>query len=483
MLPALDSLRELLVERWGLLTSEQWVKLTSASSDPATIIDRLRKSIRFPRYHQSLSWLPSHLQKALESEGKIDPVQLIGNARWLKLHLLDKGGQGEVWIACPCDPQARPDDLVALKIPKHTGSAAEQRARLTHLQREIQILRQVRVETLVRLVDADDGVGVFATRLVDGLDLESLLEKSLRLFVWVTVRVGIDVCHALEALHSLQWIHKDVKPGNIVLEKGEHAILIDLGLAEAPKRTPVTTAGTYYYMAPEVFEGKVEPDQRADVYSLAATLFRLLVGLPPHFQRCLHPRIHRSERSALDMERFLRADPTIDCDLELLRRDVPPALSRLICQALSVDRDRRPPSAEAFRQSLEAIQQQLDEAKAIEQAMWNLSNVLLKIVEDVYKDPVYAGMESRNAKKLLKDLDDTLRRFKLLEGLEEKEAKWCGVPALGSLLIETSRIVRHLNALARQLRAFLANPDTSVARVELLKELIVRTLEGIRTAR
>jgi serine/threonine protein kinase len=403
----------------------------------------------------------------------------MGGRRWLKLGKLKKGGQGCLWKACPCDANATADQLVALKVPNPSDSDAERLKARQQLQHEIDILRKVHHEHIVGLVDADYESGTLATRLVDGPNLEADAAEQQRFSVAQAVQVGVHVSRALHALHATDHIHKDVKPANIVLDKGKRAVLIDFGLAENPAAVPLRAGGTPYYIAPEVFAPHSKPDARADVYSLAATLFRLLVGWPPHFQQCLAPMVFRSSRARLDELRFRFADAALDCDLEGIRRDVPRQLGQLICQALSADRNLRPSTVDELRNALQALRDQFTEATRIERDLWALSKVLLEAFRRVHYDADYRGKERDNAARIQRDLEKALSQFPTLLRLKTTAHAWTGIPSAFAVVPPTIKVLTQTEGLARQLGEFLAMIRPGEA-TELLNDLVVRTLEGIR---
>lgn len=404
-------------------------------------------------------------------------------APWLKIRELRTGGQGEVWVACPCDAAAKSDQLVALKSPNSSKPAATVDKLRGHLQQEIDILRKISpCSYIANLVDADRTSGTLATRLIDGPSLD---EKALRrLSVAQTIQIGIDVCEALKALHDVGYIHKDIKPANIIDERGKRAVLIDFGLAEDPTLAALLPGGTPYYIAPEVFTCNMPHDVRADVYSLAATLYRLLAGQPPHFYQCINPGKYKATRARLDMRWFHLADSALDCDLEDIRREVPRQLCQLLCRALSADRERRPSSIVDFQIDLVSIQSMFVRAENIERQLWVLSDVLLEAFRIVHHDDRYAGKEWKNAVEICTNIERALPKFTVLSQLSTTVDTWTGISSAYALIPRTTKLWSHVEAIGRQLREFLADHTDMAKRTndatELLKDLVVRTLESIR---
>ena len=452
------------------------------------------------------------MRSALESSDPERMVIKLDAVSWLKIQELRNGGQGEVWVACPCDAAAKSDQLVALKSPNPSKPVATLDKLRGHLQQEIDILRKIRpCKFIANLVDADRPSGTLATRLIDGPSLEEKAQSQRRLSVAQTIQVGIDVCQALKTLHDVGYIHTDVKPANIIDEHGKRAVLIDFGLAEVPTQAALLPGGTPYYIAPEVFTCDSPHDVRADVYSLAATLYRLLAGQPPHFYQCINPGKYKATRAKLDMRWFHLADSALDCDLEDIRREVPRQLCQLLYKALSADREHRPssilprlerltlsspkPLANGlfssefsmriiragvivdFQIDLESIQSMFVRADDIERQLWGLSEVLLEAFRIVHHDDRYAGKEWDNAAKIRTNIERALPQFTVLSQLSTTVDTWTGIPSAYALIPRTTKLWSHVEAIGRQLREFLADHTDAT---ELLKDLVVRTLESIR---
>jgi hypothetical protein len=162
-----------------------------------------------------------------------------------------------------------------------------------------------------------DGLLYLALAYVDGSDLRELLRRERRLDAARALRVVGDAGQALDAAHAVGLVHRDVKPGNILVADDGKAYVCDFGLARHVSSVGSLTGdrgfvGTVDYVAPEQIAGR-RVDGRADVYALACVLFECLAGVPP-FEReselavvFAHlnekpPRIsdHRPDLAALD---------------------------------------------------------------------------------------------------------------------------------------------------------------------------------------
>ena len=138
--------------------------------------------------------------------------------------------------------------------------------------------------TTIHYVGQLDAMPYFAMELVPGVDLETRLEEGPLPFAEV-VNVGIEVLRALREANERGVVHRDIKPGNILLTRSGNVKITDFGLSKTDKGgLQVTGArgfiGSPYYIAPEQARGETT-DFRTDIYSLGATLYHLAYGRPP----------------------------------------------------------------------------------------------------------------------------------------------------------------------------------------------------------
>ncbi|HEU4362289.1 MAG TPA: serine/threonine-protein kinase PknD [Mycobacterium sp.] len=197
------------------------------------------------------------------------------------LRLLGRGGMGEVYAA----EDTRKQRVVALKLISEQFSGNPVfRARM---QREANEAGRLTEPHVVPIHDYGeiDGLLYLEMRLIDGVDLATLVKRSGPLSPSRAVAIVRQIAAALDAAHANGVTHRDVKPENILVTADDFAYLVDFGIARAagdPGLTQTGTAmGTYKYMAPERFAG-AEVTYLADVYSLACVLVECLTGSPPY---------------------------------------------------------------------------------------------------------------------------------------------------------------------------------------------------------
>lgn len=197
-----------------------------------------------------------------------------------------RGGMGVVYIAEHIHLGRR----VALKtLSGPRGADEEFRERFI---RESRMAARIDHPHIVPIYDAGetDGLLYLAMRLVAGGDLDGLIDEQAPLNVEMTLGMMRQVASALDAAHAQGLVHRDVKPGNVLLERAPaehapHCFLADFGLTKhSSSDTALTSAGqllgTLSYVAPEQIEGAAL-DGRADQYSLACMLHQCLTGAPP----------------------------------------------------------------------------------------------------------------------------------------------------------------------------------------------------------
>jgi serine/threonine-protein kinase len=196
-----------------------------------------------------------------------------------------------------------------------------------------------------------DGLPYFVMPYVDGESIDIRLRRAPTFTVRETLGIMKDVARALAFAHAQGVVHRDIKPGNVLLAAGS-ATVTDFGVAKAlssarrsgEKGAGLTNTGmslgTILYMAPEQAAGDPDIDGRADIYSLGVTAYEMLAGTAPF--AALGPRAMLTARLTL-------APPP----LSKIRKDVPAGLERLIARCLAIDPADRPQTAAELVEALE----------------------------------------------------------------------------------------------------------------------------------
>ena len=236
---------------------------------------------------------------------------------------------------------------VALKVL--LTQADSDPVRRSRFETEIETLRRLRHENIVRLIGFGEAEGYlyFAMEYVDGSSLESELRRHRR-FTWEeAVHIGVHVAQALRHAHDRGIIHRDIKPANILLSTSGQIKVSDYGIAHLfgdHRYTAVDTViGTLDYMSPEqASAGPITP--RSDLFSLGALLYALLTESPPF-------PLEKKSLPAL-LKRFREGPPE---SARLRRPDIPRDLDTLLLEMLSLDPNGRPPNAQIVQRRLESI--------------------------------------------------------------------------------------------------------------------------------
>ncbi|HKY34487.1 MAG TPA: serine/threonine-protein kinase [Polyangiaceae bacterium] len=273
-----------------------------------------------------------------------DPSLLAGTPYKL-VSELGRGSTGVVYQALHLDLSR----TVALKLldPDKLGGTAVDRFRA-----EARSIAQLSHDNLIKVFDfgvAQDGRPYYAMEYLVGESLERKLAKDGELGYREAVGIALQAARALEAAHGAGVLHRDVKPGNLLLTASGVVKLFDFGLAGEPSSAgaadseAVHVVGTPEYMAPEQASAGTA-DARSDIYALGAVLYELITGYQPHVAATLV--------ELLDLKRRVSVLPASERRPEA---SIPKSLDALLASMLSVDPDKRPQTASELCKALERI--------------------------------------------------------------------------------------------------------------------------------
>jgi tRNA A-37 threonylcarbamoyl transferase component Bud32 len=269
--------------------------------------------------------------------------------RYEILSFVSRGGMGAVYRA----RQKQPTREVALKVMlAGTFTSPTQRKRF---EREAQSVAGLKHPAIVPVYEYGEVAGqpYFTMEFVDGTNLRTHVQEN-QLKREQVCRLMVRVCDAIHYAHQRGVIHRDLKPGNIMVDELGRPRLLDFGLSrmsvQGEDEFSVLTMtgefmGTPHYMSPEQALGRPrDVDERADVYALGIVLYELIVGVLPY------PLQHARGLQLLDLIRSARPiSPTA------LHSDIPRDLEIIMLKAIEKDKERRYESAEALARDLEAF--------------------------------------------------------------------------------------------------------------------------------
>jgi serine/threonine protein kinase len=260
------------------------------------------------------------------------PSALVEHPRYRLIECLGQGGMGQVWKA----EHRLMQRTVALKVIRHQLTANP--AAVERFQREMQLVAKLDHPNVVRAYDAEQAGAThfLVMEYIEGATLARMVETEGRLPVGAACEHVRQAACGLQHAHERGLIHRDIKPGNILIDRRGVAKVLDFGLAAFASPDAVDggltafgqAMGTPDYLAPEQARDARSVDIRADIYALGCTLYYLLAGHPPFPEGNVHERI------AAHLERAPQP-------LAEIRSDVPPEVVRVMQRMIEKDPARR----------------------------------------------------------------------------------------------------------------------------------------------
>lgn len=282
----------------------------------------------------------SKAQSSSSQASRAASAEYIGKYRIMGL--VAKGGMGAVYKAV--HPTLK--RLVILKkLTIRNNPTVRER-----FKREAQILLDMQSPYIVHLYDyfIEGSSHYIVEEFVDGLSLSQMLEKQGPLGTEVALLVFLDACYALKFAHDRGIVHRDIKPGNILISRRAEVKLADFGIAASDKIEEIAvtksdkivtktagdvtmsgvTLGTPAYMSPEQITDSRSVDQRADIYSMGVMLYEMLTGTKPFPGKI-------SEENLKLINRGKYKNP------RKYDKSIPPVISRMIRKMLKGDPEKR----------------------------------------------------------------------------------------------------------------------------------------------
>lgn len=276
----------------------------------------------------------------------------IGN--WILTAEVGTGSLGTVYRATNAEPKSESDPAVAA-VKVFTHPVTRDPAFLARFPAEMLALRRLTHPNIARFHDSGvhAGLAYCASEFVDGVDLAKLLAQSeQRGLDWQTdfFRIAIQAARALKHAHHRSILHRELKPGNLIVLPDGSLKVTDFGLAkivgQAPLTLPAEPMGTAVYLAPEHFTGK-PPTRRSDLYALGGVLYTVLTGRPPFVASSAAELMHKHCYALPD--RPASFVPKL-----------PHELDDFVCALLAKDQNRRPASAASLLDELDQIRGKLE---------------------------------------------------------------------------------------------------------------------------
>lgn len=271
---------------------------------PAASVEAKNDAVRAQKM---LSWA---LTEKLEPRGDLRE-DLVILEDFQILETLGKGGMGTVYKAV----QRGLNRVVALKV--FFLREKDNALFIARVQREGKLMALLEHPNVLKIYDAavtEEGYPYLVLEHVDGKDLATILKERKRLSIKEAVQIAIKVCDALSAVHALGIVHRDIKPGNILVGNNHQVKVMDFGISKNVRKENATaltmtgtTVGTVDYMSPEQTRNE-ELGPKSDLYAVGALLYEMITGVTPRGKFAPLTKFGASKRLEYIVMRCLQHD-------------------------------------------------------------------------------------------------------------------------------------------------------------------------------
>src|SRR5438552_316241 len=322
---------------------------------------------------------------AIQKIGKYDVTDKLG-----------EGGMGVVYKGI--DPGiGRP---VAIKMM--TGGFAENPDLLKRFQREAQSAGTLQHPNIVIIYElgTHDGNPYMAMEFIAGESLESIVSSHKRMSLVDKIDIMIQILNGLQYAHEHGIVHRDIKPGNIMLLKDGTVKILDFGIARISDNSMTKTGqivGTINYMSPEQFNGHVV-DGRSDIFSAGVRFYEFLTGVLP---------FDGAETPSVILKILNEPAPPLKDHI----KDFPPELEEIVKKSLTKDREERYASAGDFAFDLARLQETLKKdmvLEYVEAAKVALSKAELNKAKDLLQQVIKVDTKHITARELMKEVQQQM---------------------------------------------------------------------------
>ena len=299
--------------------------------DRPELLDELKRQIQALR---AMRWMEE--PDIGDDPEPLPAPQPTNMGRYRLEHRIGEGGFGEVWKAFDPDLQR----MVAIKVPRPDRTTPRDMDTFLAEGRKVASLRHPGIVPVFD-VGQIEGRWFIVSEFIDGTDLARLLE-SRRLSLEETIRLVAEIAEHLQYAHQQGFVHQDLKPSNILLDRAGRSYLTDFGIAVSlhEGRADNRPFGTLPYMAPESLSGdERRPDPKSDIYGLGVVFYELLAGRLPF----------EADSTADLRTRILSSEPP---PLRTLRPGIPEELQAICLKCLAKDPTSRYLTAGDLAQSL-----------------------------------------------------------------------------------------------------------------------------------